>query len=139
MACALADSSSTDELGEASEKKVTEWQGREEHPTERMADFGALLQRCCEGPDNERLSLTPQQSKDLNRLHSEFRNHFAHFLPTSWSIEKAGLPRILEAAVEGIAILMGRELVRWKLSGNQRRRLAARMQAARDQLAKLAH
>jgi hypothetical protein len=38
------------------------------------------------------------ESGDLRRLH-EFRNDLVHFRPTSWSLELAGLPRILASAV----------------------------------------
>jgi hypothetical protein len=39
-------------------------------------------------------------------LNDEFRNRFSHFTPTGWSIEEAGLPRIVLTAIDAAEHLM---------------------------------
>jgi hypothetical protein len=74
------------------------------------------------------------QTRDVRRLHREFRNEFAHFVPKGWSIEKAGLPRIIRAALDTTEMLMAHPRVVRKLSGNRVRRLNERLRVARANL-----
>src|SRR5262249_8675077 len=71
---------------------------------EWLANFHTLLSRCTCG-SKPLLVLSPEQRKDIERLHDHFRNDFAHFIPRSWSIEKAGLPGIMRAALNAVESL----------------------------------
>jgi hypothetical protein len=84
--------------------------------------------------DDQPLKLSRAQADDIARLHKHFRNNFAHFVPKSWSIEKAGLPRIVRAALDAIETLMRHSRVLYKLSGNKKRRLAHRLKTIRATL-----
>ena len=101
-----------------------------------MAEFDVLLKRCTtkDGRFDPALVLTPQQKKDIDRLHKEFRNNFAHFTPKGWSIEKEGLPRIMGAAMDATEWLMSHDRVTYRMSGNRLRRLKANLKAARAAL-----
>ena len=113
MVCAYADSTGTSVLEEKSAKKMLDWLDADQttrgpYPKEQLAPFGELLKRCVAGNKLvfEPLVLTPKQHKDIKRLHDHFRNDFAHFTPKGWSIEKAGLPRIICAALDAAEELM---------------------------------
>jgi hypothetical protein len=112
MVCAFADSTQTSILTDQSAKEILAWYDSDEatrgkRPKERLADFGELLKRCTrERPNFKPLVLTPNQRRDIKRLHCHFRNNFAHFTPKGWSIEKVGLPRIAEAALDAVEDLM---------------------------------
>src|SRR5262245_8208016 len=114
MVCAFADTSNTSILTKRSAAKMLDWlnadpASRGPYPEERLADFGELLDRCIAGtPNFEPLVLTSRQHADIKRLHEHFRNNFAHFTPKGWSLEKVGLPRIIEAALYAAEILMNR-------------------------------
>jgi hypothetical protein len=129
MVCAFADTSGISILTNRSAAKMLDWFNADpatpgEHPEERLADFGELLQRCIAGDANfEPLVLTPEQHDDIKRLHDHFRNNFAHFTPKGWSIEKAGLPRIVDVAFHAMETLMNRRQVTYRLDENQQRRL----------------
>lgn len=84
--------------------------------------------------DGTPLALSSAQAKDISLLHQEFRNDFAHFIPKSWSIENAGLPRMILTAVDAVEMLMGHTRIARKLSGNRTRRLAKRVKAVRAEL-----
>jgi len=105
-------------------------------PKERLADFGTLLSRSMKAANMEGqpLKLASGQTKDVKRLHRDFRNNFAHFVPKSWSIEKAGLPRIVRAAIEATDLLIHNERVDRQLSGNRKRRLARQLKTIREGL-----
>lgn len=135
MVCVLAGTSGVPVLDNKSARKMLKWfETREGRiPEERLADFNTLLERCHKGnyTDGAPLKLDAHQAKDIKRLHNHFRNNFAHFTPKSWSIEKAGLPRIVGAAVDCIETLMGHSRVLYKLSGNRKRRLAVQLKNIR--------
>jgi hypothetical protein len=59
------------------------------------------------------------------------RNSFAHFRPQGWSIERAGLPRIVSVALRGIEQLMFGDDLSYKLSGNRKRDLQKGIDLAR--------
>ena len=75
-----------------------------EWPNETVANLPELLKRLPDG-----LSVTIPSSKaesygfdlpgDLRRLH-EFRHKFMHFRPVHWSVEIAGLPRMIRQSVD---------------------------------------
>jgi hypothetical protein len=108
MVCAYADSTGTSILTEKSQKRMLAWLNADDatrgpQPDERLADFGDLLRRCIR---SGLLTLTRKQCKDISRLHREFRNNFMHFERRGWSIEKAGLPRIVGAAIDATEVLI---------------------------------
>ena len=132
MVCAFVDSSGTLILEKKSRAKTLKWYNtdattRGEHPKERLADFGDLLKVGLRGSHNrEPLLLTRQQCRDIRRLH-EFRNDFIHFTPKGWPIEKAGLPRIVGAALDAAEGLMRRDYVTRLLDVDQQQRLQQRL------------
>jgi hypothetical protein len=127
MVCAFADSTQTSILTKKSAAKVLDWLNadfdtRGEHPHERLATFRELLNRCIAGASQfEPLALSPDKLKDIERLHRHFRNQFAHFVPKGWSIEKLGLPRIIEAALDTVNELLNR--VTHRMEEDQQKRL----------------
>jgi hypothetical protein len=133
MVCVLAGTAGFEAMSPKSFKEWMEWyegDRTEEAPDVWMADFELLLKRC----RKKALVLSSGQSRDVRRLHQEFRNNFAHFMPKTWSIEKAGLPRIILAAVAGVEMLMARDDVSLKMSGNRKRRLGAAIKGVRNAL-----
>ncbi len=101
-----------------------------------IADFETLLKGCRKSSNmrGQPLKLSPSQLNDIKRLHNDFRNEFAHFLPKGWRIEKAGLPRIVYAAVDAVELLMRHPNVDYKLTGNRKRRLAGGLKSIRSGL-----
>jgi hypothetical protein len=71
---------------------------------------------------------------DIRQLHHKFRNNFAHFTPKGWSIEKAGLPRIIAAALHAVEDLMGRSQLTSRMSEHSLRRLKNSLKVVRDSL-----
>ena len=133
MVCALHDTSGLSVLDKQSARGMREWFDKkiETPPNEKLAHFNTLLQRCCE---SQPLALSKAQLKDIKRLHEQFRNSFTHFVPQGWSIEKAGLPRIVGAAVDVTERLMAYPNVVHKLSGNKKRRFESYLGTIRTQL-----
>jgi hypothetical protein len=140
MVCAFADSTGTSVLEKKSAAKVLNWLNadeatRGEHPKEQLASFADLFRRCLRGSHNcEPLVLTREQCRDIRQLHHEFRNNFAHFTPKGWSIEKAGLPRIIAAALHAVEDLMGRSQLTSRMSEHSLRRLKNSLKVVRDSL-----
>ena len=141
MVCALNDTSGVSVLEQQSARKMLDWIDMQEGeaPKARLAGFKTLLQRCQDSSrmQGEPLTLNKAQLKDVNKLHEEFRNSFSHFIPQGWSIEKAGLPRIIGTAVDCIAELMERTQSLYKLTGNRKRRLSKNIKETRAVLARL--
>jgi hypothetical protein len=123
-------------LSEKSARAILKW--HEDHqgpyPIERLADFWTLFKRFCRDNPTARDRVTRQQVRDIHGLHRYFRNNFEHFTPKTWSIEKAGLPRIVGTAIDFIEIAMANEKVVVRLTGNMRRRLNNGLAAARAAL-----
>jgi hypothetical protein len=138
MVCSICDTSGISVLDEQSAKAMQKYFETKEggHPKERLADFMTLLSRSQKADlmDNHPLKLSHTQADDIQLLHKHFRNNFAHFVPKGWSIEKAGLPRLVRTALDAIEILMAHQRVLYKLTGNKKRRLALRYKAIRTQL-----
>jgi hypothetical protein len=132
MVCAFTDSTETSILEKKSAAKVREWDNtdestRGEHPEPRLANFEKLLKLGLRGSHNhEPLLLTRQQCRDIRRLRG-FRNNFIHFTPKGWSIEKVGLPRIVEAALDAAEGLLGRHYVTVLMDEDQQQRFQQRL------------
>jgi hypothetical protein len=141
MVCALSGTSDVGALDEKSIRETLEWLDTQQGqvPEERHAYFKTLVARCLHNShmDGEPLVLNVAQLKDISRLHDHFRNNFSHFTPKSWSIEKAGLPRIIGTAIDCIEDLMGKTQVLFKLTGNRKRRLSKNIKEIRTYLAKI--
>jgi len=138
MVCALRDTSGVSVLEKKCARQMLEWLETQKGnpPKEKLADFETLLSRSTKAAnmDGQPLKLTDRQTKDITRLHRHFRNDFAHFVPKSWSIEKAGLPRIVRVAVDATDVLMHNERVDRNLRGNRKRRLAHQLKTIREGL-----
>jgi hypothetical protein len=133
MICVLRGTANLEVMTPKAAGKWLEWYDsdmKSRPPEERMANFSTLLERCVK----KGLVLSAEQSKDTSRLHRDFRNNFAHFMPMYWSIEKAELPRIIRAALDAVEVLMKRDEVLIKMDGNQKRRLAKGIESARRAL-----
>jgi hypothetical protein len=110
LVCCLSGSAGIGALTEKSQRAVL---ARMEAkcgawPTERLAGFKQLVDWGC---DTDRmqghpLTLTHEQRTDLRHLNDELRNQFSHFKPEHWSIEAAGLPRIVLTAIDAAEHLM---------------------------------
>ena len=136
MVCALVDTTGTSILTKKSAIEMLRWLDadtatRGPHPDERLADFGELIKRCIA---SDLLVLTPTQRKDIRRLHDHFRNNFVHFTPKGWSIEKAGLPRIVGAATDAAEVLMQQHNVIVHMDEDQQQRLTDAMTTVRSHL-----
>jgi hypothetical protein len=140
MVCSLADTTGTAVLTPNSATQMLAWLSNREArsgkpPRERLAEFDVLLDRCLDThPNHDPLVLTPEQLRDVRRLHHEFRNNFAHFTPKGWSIEKEGLPRIVWAGLDAVTKLMSQPNVRSRMSGNRLRRLKAALKVVKASL-----
>ena len=77
------------------------------------------------------LLLGDKQKEDIKRLHGYFRNTFAHFSPMGWSIEKAGLPRIIGAGLDAVEALMSMDRMGVRLEESQQARLESTLGAVR--------
>ena len=137
IVCALHDSIGISVLEEKSKRAVLKWHDgtKAEYPPTRLADFLTLVRWFCR--DNPSVKATVGQIQDIRRLHRHFRNGFQHFKPESWSIEKAGLPRIVGTALDFIELAMQNDKVTPRLTGNKTRRLGDNLSAARKGLAEI--
>jgi hypothetical protein len=136
MVCALADTTGTSVLSKASRKEMLAWLDNKSEdggdpPQEWLASFDDLLEKCRK---ELQLRLEPPQLKDICRLHKYFRNEFAHFTPKGWSIEKAGLPRLIGAALDAVEDLMGRQPIVIHLDKDDQRRLKKSLNSTRASL-----
>jgi hypothetical protein len=135
MVCALVDTTGTSVLRKQSAAEMLQWlEDRSENPgkppIEWLASFGVLLDKCVDAG----LELTAKQREDINRLHNYFRNNFMHFTPKGWSIEKAGLPRIIGAALDATERLMAVPKVAIHLDAVQQQRLQTAFASVRESL-----
>src|SRR3954447_18300368 len=136
MVCALVDTTGTSVLKKESAAKMLDWlQGHAEgteRPKEWLEDFDKLLAKC---EAQLGLVLEKKQRADIKRLHGYFRNSFIHFTPQGWGIEKAGLPRIVGAAVDAVETLMATDQVGVHLEEFQAKRLRSLLHDIRASLA----
>jgi hypothetical protein len=138
MVCALADTTGTSVLSPKSADKLLDWlhsndPNRGPPPNERLAEFGVLLEKSIAAG----LILTEEQDKDVRRLHDYFRNRFSHFIPMGWGIHKAGLPRLIEAALGAVEKLMNTGRAAVHLDGSDRQRLDRTLRNSRIALASI--
>lgn len=115
LVCALSGTDGTGALADKSKKKMLQW--FEDHrskpdtllPGTWLAGLMTLYKKATSPPGMSALGGTPlqtttQQDKDVALLNN-LRREFVHFEPKGWSIESAGLPRIVlnvSAIIEGI-------------------------------------
>lgn len=78
---------------------------------EKLISFNEVLKRC-EDPmwmnmmiDSKHLQLTADQRKSIRLMKGVFRNKFEHYIPTSWSIEIHGFPKMVLDVLEVIRFL----------------------------------
>jgi hypothetical protein len=128
LVCAIADTTGTRVLSKKSARAMLDWleDTSQEYPGEFMADFSTLLKRAA-------IELVPKDGKDIETLHG-MRNDFVHFTPKGWSIELAGLPRIIDTALRLVALLMRSDRVEYRVSGNRKRRMRDQIKAVRTTL-----
>ena len=128
IVCAIADSTGTSVLSKKSAKEMLAWLEKptDKYPQEFMADFKTLLEKTGK-------KLSDREARDIRRLHS-FRNEFVHFTPKGWSLEIAGLPRIVCLALTLTSELMQAENVNRQMSGNKKRRLSNAIAAIRREV-----
>jgi hypothetical protein len=136
MVCALLDSTGTSVLRRDSRVKMLDWlqdrgPERGDRPRGWLAAFDELLEACI---GDLGLTLSGGQLRDIKRLHEYFRNKFVHFTPKGWGIEKAGLPRIIGAALYATEDLMGRDQVQRHMIDAERRRMKKALSATRASL-----
>lgn len=106
--------SGTDQLGALSKKAAREWmeayeQDRADYPEPWLASFLELYGRM---KQRTHFSTSTDADRDIERL-VKFRNDFIHFTPKGWSIELAGLPRILQNALAVVEHLDGQGHIVW--------------------------
>jgi len=137
LVSAVKDSTETNILDKRSAAENLVWLDNPigPHPGRRLDNYSALLKKYRKKYLD--CMITVQQLRDLRKLHSEFRNNFAHFAPMEWSIEAAGLPRMINAALDLIESAMQSRKIEIHLTGNMKRRLAENLLTIRDALAVL--
>lgn len=96
----VAAISGTAQLGALTKKSARDWleayeQDRTDYAEPWLANFLELYKRMKELTE---FPATEDIDKDIERLVA-FRNDFMHFTPKGWSIELAGLPRIVGNAL----------------------------------------
>jgi hypothetical protein len=133
LVCAIQDTSSTNILSRQSAIEMLNWLDTLEGdpPKERLAEFTMLIKKFRK---KYPAVLTPEQHRKVLKLHREFRNKFAHFTPTHWSIEISMLPTLVENAVDLIEAAMHQDQVTVRTNGNFKRRLNGNLGAVRDAL-----
>lgn len=78
------------------------------------------------------LTLTCEQQKSINMLRKGVRNNFEHFIPTGWSIEISGMPKIvsdLVDVIEFLAFSSGNPL--WNMELDHERRIRSAIDTIR--------
>lgn len=81
--------------------------------TKHLIDFKTALKRCQDtawmnlGGFASTLQLSENQKYALRRLHSEFRNQYVHYRPTSWSIQLNGMPEMLMHVFDALLAVLG--------------------------------
>jgi hypothetical protein len=133
MVCALNDTTGTSVLTHKSAEKMLDFLQQRDHsagdyPNEWLADFKLLVEKC-----SDFLQLTPAQGRDIDRLH-ELRKQFTHFVPKGWSIERAGLPRIVGTALDLVEHLMKQSRAALDLSEDDQQRLTNTIDRTRTSL-----
>jgi glutaminyl-tRNA synthetase len=116
LVCVLSGSAGIGALSDTSMKNMLDWfdDSRNDSslspPREQLADLMTLYKRSKDPAHMHEfggnpIQTTHQQDDDV-RLLNNLRRNFAHFTPKGWSIEGAGLPRIMRNTVEIIEELL---------------------------------
>ena len=139
MVCALSGTDGTGALTPGSQSNVMQYLTKGTRGAEPfMADFISLLERAADpalvrdGPALDHLS--PDDHRDLVKL-NDLRRGFSHFTPKGWSIETAGLPRIILIAagcIERLLLKNNRALVH--LDQEKQQKLTKALTIMRDLL-----
>jgi hypothetical protein len=134
LVCAVQDSSGTNILKKHSAVAMLNWLDtlEGERPKEELAEFALLVKKFRQRYPT---ILKPEQHRQILKLHREFRNKFAHFTPTHWSIEITMLPALVENAVDLIEIAMLQDQVMVRTNGNFKRRISRNLASARTAVA----
>jgi hypothetical protein len=134
LVCAIQDSSGTNILKKHSAVAMLNWLDtlEGERPKEELAEFAFLVKRFRRKYPT---ILTAEQHGQILKLHREFRNKFAHFTPTHWSIEISMLPALVKNALDLIEAAMLQDQVTVRTNGNFKRRIGRNLVAARTALA----
>lgn len=116
----VAAISGTDQLGALTRRAARQWleayeNDRTDYPEPWLANFLELFERA---KTRTGFPATPEIDADLKRL-VEFRNDFIHFVPKGWSIELAGLPRILGNALAVVEHLGWKGHIVWYEEADQ--------------------
>lgn len=116
LVCTLSGTHGTGALSNNSMKEMWEWfevsrtDPKTTYPNEWLAPPFELYQRAKKQDymgeyDGTPLQTTTEQDDDVERLNN-LRRDFMHFTPKGWSIETAGLPRIVLNAIAIIETLL---------------------------------
>ena len=134
LVCAIKDDSGTNVLKNGSAKARLSWLRNPvgDAPREHLDEFIPLLKKYrkkypCHG--------TIQQLNQLHKLHKEYRNNFAHFVPKGWAIEIAVLLAIIESALKLIEVAMQQQQVTMHLDEGMQSRLEQNLAATRAAIA----
>jgi hypothetical protein len=116
----VAAISGTDQLGALTKKAAREWleayeKDRADYPEPWLANFLELYDRM---KSRTSFPATAEIDRDIMRL-VEFRNDFMHFTPKGWSIQVAGLPRILLTALTVVEHLGWKGHILWYEEADQ--------------------
>jgi hypothetical protein len=135
LVCAVQDSTRTNILKKKSAKETLDWLNSdltENQPLQYLDEFPELLKKY--RTKYRSITIEISQEKDLATLHKEFRNNFTHFAPMQWSIEAAGLPRIVGTAVNLAEAAMRQHQVEIHLSEQMKQRLTQNLVTIRGAL-----
>jgi hypothetical protein len=129
MTLALRGTDTRHVLDKKSEKAWVEWTNspESEAPSDfRLDHFLDLYKKVQSGRMNQwdnSVAFTPGRSHDFSmRTLNERRNEFIHFVPSGYSLEVSGLPKITQDCAELIRFLaFGSGNVRWYSEGLRRR------------------
>jgi hypothetical protein len=139
MVCALVDSTGTSVLTKKSALSMLNFlqdhSERSDVPREELERFEPLPKKC---ETELGLAVDAKEREDILRLHSHFRNSFIHFTPKGWGIEKAGLPRIVGAAMNVLEMLMAMDVMGVRLEESQAVRLRSSLAGIRSSLIPMA-
>lgn len=132
LVCTLSGSHGTGALTEKSMAAIWDWyeapsnDPKTNHPKEWLAPPLDLYARAKEENymgefGGNPVSTTPEQDNDVRKL-NELRRGFAHYTPRLWSIEIAGLPRIVLNVIEVIEGLLRHPAFSYRLKEEQMNR-----------------
>jgi hypothetical protein len=119
IVCAVADSTGTNVLNKVSAKEMLQFLRGEAagYPRKFMAKFNVLLRHA-------KIKMSDVEKKCIRQL-PRMRNDFVHFTPKSWSIEIGYMAKSVAAGLHAVEELMGRDAVKYRMTGNKKRRLAS--------------